>query len=135
MSNAIADVKNKILLDEDLKMLVRAVVHTDKLQEELQKVAFPIKDVIINISKHINAVTISIQGERTLDVKVIFLKVIELNKSYAFRLPVDKIMHLLSCLSKGQVASIEYNIKTEMICVTSYNFNTQEFFIASTEDY
>ncbi|MBX0313094.1 MAG: hypothetical protein JHC31_15245 [Sulfurihydrogenibium sp.] len=128
------NVRDKMVFEEDLKMIVRAVVHTNGMQEELQKITFPIKDVIVGISKHTNYVTISMQGERTLDVKVIPLKVVELNKSYTFRLPADKIMHLLDCLSKGQVASIEYNIETGMVCVASYNFNTNEFFMASTED-
>jgi hypothetical protein len=95
-------------------MIIKAILNVENVQEELKRVDFEIKDVIIGING--NRATIDIAGDRALDVVVIIVKSTA-NRNYAFRLPADKIHEILSKL-KGENVELEYNTETKEIKIT-----------------
>ncbi|MBX0311029.1 MAG: hypothetical protein JHC31_04395 [Sulfurihydrogenibium sp.] len=95
-------------------MIVKATLNTENVQEELKRVDFEIKDIIIGING--DRTTIDIAGERALDVVVIVVKSTT-NRNYAFRLPTDKIHEILNQLN-GTNVELEYNTETREIKIT-----------------
>lgn len=95
-------------------MIIKATLEVENVQDELQRVDFEIKDLIIGI--HGDRSTIDIGGSRSLDVVVILVKSTS-DRNYVFRVPTDKIHTVLNQL-RGKSVELEYNTETEEIKIT-----------------